>query len=230
MPDCPSCGAALQESARFCPECGTRLDGGTAHDPQSSTFTAERHVFGLAPPEILVAFALLMLVVGVFSLAFGHWIAGIVLIVAGAALWWLFTWTAQRLPDGRAAHLATAATAAGDAARSRAGFAWVSLSSWSGVGVKALRLRRVQRRLAIEQSALIHALGEAVFREDVERADELKDKARACAERIEENEKELRLALEAARERVSRERAAIQPTEAFVEPSETPTSVAPQAK
>ena len=50
-------GAELQESARFCPECGTRLDGGGTNQDQGSTFTAERHVFGLAPPEILVAIA-----------------------------------------------------------------------------------------------------------------------------------------------------------------------------
>ena len=223
MPDpgstCPSCGAETAEGVRFCPQCGTRLDGEDAATAGASTFTAERHVFGLAPPEILVGLALVTLVVGVFALVFGRWIAGIVLLVVGAALWWFFTWTARRLPDGRMAHLATAAS---DAARSRAGFAWVSVSSWSGAGLKVLRLQRARRGLLREQSVLVHALGEAVFRDEDQRAEQLKQEARACADRIEENEKELRLALATARERVSKERATIQPTERL-SPEQTET-------
>ena len=213
---CPSCGADSQKGSRFCPQCGARLDG-DAGGARGSTFRAARHTFGLAPPALVLTLALLALVLAVVLLALGHWIAGIVLLVAGVALGRFVVWTARQLPEQRVAQLAVAAS---NAASGRAGFAKVSVSSWLSANRELLRVRTLQRRLVREQRALIHALGEAVFRDDAERAEQLKADARACGERIEEHERNLRLALEAARERVSRERVAIQPTEQLAPPAD----------
>jgi hypothetical protein len=76
-----------------------------------------------------------------------------------------------------------------------------------------VRLRSRQRRLRREQRALIRSLGDAVYGEQRRRAAELKAQAREREEQIDECARELLAALEVARERVSRERLAIQPTE-----------------
>ena len=170
--------------------------------------------------------ALVMLVVAVFSLARGDWLVGGVSLVVAVVLVRFFVWTTQRAPEGRVAQLAAGASGA---ARGRAGFAWVSLASWSTAGREALRLRRLQHHLEHEQRDRIHALGDAVFRDDAERVEQLKAEAHACAEQIEEHARDLRLALEAARERVSRERVAIAPTELVApDPGETLAVAAPQ--
>jgi hypothetical protein len=220
---CPVCGAEAHESARFCAQCGARLEQADAEAVDDATrpstvsapaafARANRHVFGLAPPELVLTGALVALLLGVYLLAVEHWIAGALLVALAAVLGRFFLWTTRRLPEQRVARLAAAV---GTAASGRAEFARVSVSSWTSAGWQVLRLRQLQRRLEREQSELIRALGEAVFHDDTERAEQLKAEARACGEQIEQHAEELRLALEAARERVNRERAAIQPTEAL---------------
>jgi hypothetical protein len=224
---CPFCGADTPDSARFCAQCGTRLEqaddadalgadaisGSTRPNPVSAPAAmarSNRHVFGLAPPELMLVAALVALLLGVYFLAVEHWIVGGVLLVLALGLGRLFLWTAKRVPERRVAQLATAATSA---AADRAELARVSVSSWSAAGWQVLRLRQMQRRLESEQSELIRQLGEAVVRDDWERADRLKAEARACGERIEQLANELRRTLETARERVNRERIGIQRTE-----------------
>jgi hypothetical protein len=223
---CPSCGALSHDGARFCPQCGVRLDGDGAHVAGGSTFHAARHTFGLAPPALVLVLAVIAFVLAVVLFALGHWIAGLVLVVLAAGLARFFVWTARQLPEQRVAQLAVAAS---NAASGHAGFARVSVSSWWSAGWDVLRLRTLQRRLAREQAGLIRALGEAVFRDDTERAEQLKAQAQACGERIAEHESELRHALDAARERVSRERVAIQPTELLAhDQAQTVAAAAPQ--
>jgi hypothetical protein len=214
---CRFCGAALQSDARFCPQCGARLveddvaDARPATTPLDVAFArGERHTFGLAPPELVLALGLVAFLLAVFFLATGHWIVGAVLVAVALVLARFVVWTARRLPGKRVAQLAVAAS---NAASDHAGFARVSVSSWLHAGRQVMRLRLQQRQLVAEQHALIRALGEAVFRDDVERAGQLKEQAHACGERIREHERQLELAFATARERVSRERVAIQPTE-----------------
>src|SRR5262249_41621458 len=147
-----------------------------------------------------------------FFLATGHWIPGAVLSIVGLGLAALFMATARRLPQGR---LARAATGSSDGARRWAWFAWVSLASWLSAGREGVRLRGRQHRLRREQRELVRALGEAVYRDDEQRAEKLKTEARARGEEIDTCARQLRLALEAARERVGRERVTIQPTQAL---------------
>jgi hypothetical protein len=183
----------------------------TATSPLAVTFgRSARRTFGLAPTEALLALAALTLVGALAAFGLGHWILGGVLLIATAALGRFFIWTSRRLPGKRVAQLAVAAS---NAASGHAEFARVSLSSWWSANWALLRLRTQQRRIAYEQRGLINALGEAVFRDDIDRADQLKTQARACGERIAEHERELALEIAAARERVIRERVSIQSTQ-----------------
>jgi hypothetical protein len=216
---CPSCGAESPAGTRFCPHCGARLDGDESSEAPVSAATTPldvtfgrtaRHTFGLAPPEALLALAAVTLVIAVALFALGHWIFAGLSLMTAVVFARFFVWTSRRLPGKRVAQLAVAAS---DAASGHAGFARVSISSWWSANWALLRQRTLQRRIAYEQRGLINALGEAVFRGDNERAEQLKAKARACGERIAEHERELALAIAAARERVSRERVAIQQTE-----------------
>jgi hypothetical protein len=209
---CPSCGVEQHEDAQFCPQCGARLAADESGDVDLAVARSQRRIFGLAPPGVLAALAAILLAFAIVALATGRWIVGILLLAGAAALAWLAAWTVRRIPDARVAQLAIAA---GDVARGHAGFARVSIASWGTAGWQVMRARALQRRLASQQRTLVNSLGEAVFRGDDERAEQLKAEAHACADRIRQNERELELALAAARERVSRERDAIQATERF---------------
>lgn len=215
---CPTCGGRLPQDARFCPRCGSRL--GDEEEPQPSAeygpvalAQAERRIFGVTPPGAIFALALVALAFAIYCLATGGWLAAGVLAIVSAGLAMFFVETARRLPDGRLARTALDLT---DRARGRAGFIWVSLSSWSNAGRETVRLRSLQHRLRREQTALIAELGKEVYRGDDTRAEELKAEARALGERIEECSVQLHSALEDARMRVGRERMGIQPTQALV--------------
>ena len=233
---CPTCGAESAPEARFCAQCGGQLppaetgmgmppaEGGPAeplpsfaepspsHAEPSAVAAPERHVFGLAPPGLVLALAVGGLVVAIVMFAVGHWVAGVVLLLVALGLGALLASTVRQVPDGRVAQAVTRARAD---ARGRAGLAWVSLVSWLGAGREVVRLRRARLDLRREQKALIHALGDAVYRGDLAQAAMLKGEVRARAERIEECERKLAAALAAARERVGRERRTIQPTKVF---------------
>ncbi len=215
---CPTCGGGLPEEARFCPRCGSRV-GDEEVPPTSPEYgpvalaQAERRTFGITPPLAIFALGFLAFAFAVYCLATGRWIAGAVLLIVGAGLAMFFVETARRLPDGRLARTAVDLT---DRARGRAGFVWLSLSTWSHAGRETVRLRGLQHRLRHEQTALITELGKAVYHGDNERADELKAEARALGERIEDCSVQLQSALDTARSRVGRERMGIQPTQALV--------------
>jgi len=215
---CATCGAETAADAQFCAHCGTRLvaaDAPAAGDlpagelgPVSHAY-AERRVFGLAPPALVFALALCALVVATVLFVAGHWVAGLVLLILSAGFAALFLAAARQLPQGRLAH---AAVEASDRARWRAGFARVSVSSWTWAGREVVRLRVLQRRLRREQRGLIYDLGEAVLAGEDGRAEALTSEARARGERIDECERQVRLTLASAHERVGRERAVVEPT------------------
>lgn len=212
---CANCGAEAPEDARFCPHCGTRLGGSGSprEDSPSSPTTvarADRRVYGLAPPELLFAIALVIVSFAVYFLASGRLIAGFALLALAIGAGAYFVSTARRQPEGRLVQIATSVS---DEARGRAGFAWTSLSSWSWASREVVRLRSRQLRLRREQSELIRALGDAVYSEQGDLAEELKAEARGRAEQIDECARELEIVREAARQRVERERLAIQPTQ-----------------
>jgi hypothetical protein len=174
---------------------------------------SQRRFFGLAAPELVLALALLALVLACYALVVRQWVGGALLAVGAVVLASSSLLAARAQPEGRAARVAVRMS---NVVRDRAGYLAVVLSSWSHAGRETVRLRAWQRRLRREQGTSIIALGEAVCRGDEEQARDLKAATLARGEQLEEIGRRLRLAVEAARERVSRERATIQPTQAVV--------------
>ena len=203
---CSTCAGEVPQDVRFCPQCGSRLG---ADGPPVTWGYAERRLFGLAPPVLVLALALLALVLAVVLFAAGHWLAGLVMALAAAGFAAVFLGAARQSPQGR---LAPAALAVSDRVRWRAGFAWVSAASWVSAVRPVVRLRVVRWRLRRERRRLVYALGEAVLAGGEGPSEALRSEALVRSDEIDECERELRLALTSAHDRVGRERAVVQPT------------------
>jgi hypothetical protein len=196
---CAACGAEASADARFCPECGGLLP---ASEPVSYE-RVDRDLFGVAPPGLLLTLSLVAFACGVVLLGLGHWISGAVLLVVAACFGVVFSGAARQLPDDRTAQ---GTFRAADKVRARMRLAGVSAVSWTRAGSAVVRLRLEQRRLRREQRGRIHALGEAVYREDDEAAAALKAEAAELGDRVERSEREALLARASASERVEHER------------------------
>ena len=219
---CPTCGSPVAPGARFCAECGYRLDAPVAEEPPPdveldepggevpvSEHVAEPQYFGLGPPLFVFSVAVVLFVVAVVVLALGSWAIGLVLLVVSFLLLPAFLAGARRWPSSG---LARVSLSTAERARGEASVAADAISTWSRAGREVVRLRREQFRLRRELDDALHALGLAVLEED-ERVPELTTQARALAERIRTNEAALERTVGYARERVRDERAAVVATE-----------------
>src|SRR6266550_146504 len=93
---CQNCGAAVPAEARFCPSCGAPADAGStvpAQVPLDETGPvpvavqrSEPHWFGVAPPQLLLASAVVALALAFVLFALGHWPYGLILLGVGALL------------------------------------------------------------------------------------------------------------------------------------------------
>jgi hypothetical protein len=172
----------------------------------------EPRLFGVAPPGLVLAIAALSLLLAIFLFASGRPLVGLLVVALAAVFGALYLGLARRHQDGPVARVTVDAA---DHARDRAGYAWVSLSTWSRAGREVVRVRNEQRRVRSELADRVRELGEAVLRDDDDRAAELKAEARGLEDELERRERELQSELVRARERVSGERVAIQPTQAL---------------
>jgi hypothetical protein len=208
---CPACGVEAPLDARFCPDCG-----GPLPLPEPISYErVDREVFGVAPPGLLLGLSIVAFVAGVVLLALGHWVAGSALLVVSAALGVIFAGAARQLPENAAAQGAFKT-----AGRMRAWtrVAGIATASWGRAGAAVMRLRLDQRRLRRTQRARIHELGDAIFREDDEAAAALKAEAHELGARIEQDERDVKVALASASERVERERSVASATQ-IIKPS-----------
>jgi hypothetical protein len=126
------------------------------------------------------------------------------------AIGMFFVAAARRAPASRLT--ATTLSATGRAGQ-YVGLARVAVSSWSAAGRDVVRLRNRRRKLQEEQEDIIVRLGRAVHADDAEETEALRQQAQQHDAEIEECETELEAALAQARERVSRERMSVSPTE-----------------
>ena len=88
--NCANCSAPLPRGARFCAACGTPVQSGDtvrAEVPPNETgpvpvtvTQATPRWFGLPPPTVLFALAVLLLVVAVVLLVLSAWVAGLLLL------------------------------------------------------------------------------------------------------------------------------------------------------
>ena len=216
--NCSSCEAPLPPGASFCPSCGTPVAEGEtvrAEVPPAEPAPAPVDVqqatprwFGLTPPTLVLAVALVLLVVALVLLATASWVAG--LLVLGVALLCTaaFLEAGRRKPDTA---VVRASVGAMDTIRARAGFAAQSLAARSSARREIARRRSEQLGLAGERDRALRALGEAVYRGEDGAAE--RERVRALDERAAELDREVDEIAARTRDRVEEARLEVQRTE-----------------
>ena len=212
----------MPRAARFCPECGRPAgsqDEVTVIEevPVDETgpvpvhlLAVEPRYFGVAPATAVLVLAAAALGAAVFLLATGHVLPGGLLLGAGLILLLLFVAAARVRADSAVARVSAGAA---EALRARAGFAVETLAAQGSARVEFFRLRRELVDLAARRAYALQALGEAVYREDEDAADEARAAVRALDGEIAQREGRMHTIVEHAQERISQARLEIQPTE-----------------
>jgi hypothetical protein len=216
--NCANCSAPLPRGARFCASCGTPVQSGDtvrAEVPPNETgpvpvtvAQASPRWFGLTPPTLLFALAVVLLVVAVALLVIGSWVAGLVLL--GLALLFAagFLEAGRRKPD---APIVTASVGAVDSARARVGYATQAFLTRSSARREIVRRRSEALRLGEERARLVARLGAAAYAGEDGKAE--REAIAALDERIAGLEREAAEIAASAQERVQTARRQVQPTE-----------------
>lgn len=215
---CSSCGSPLPSEARLCPECGGRVAAPTVEEaPPPETGTVPVTRFGTPPANALLWLAVVLLALGVLLLALGSWVAGIVVLViaaAGAAV------HASRAHGERTSRALTRVRA-----HSRAVVETVAAQAQAQK--EQLALRTELQRLVGERGEHLRALGEAVYNEDEEAAEQERAALRGLDESIAAREAEMTQIAERTQERVGRARLEAQST-FLLEPQPAPPEPYPE--
>jgi hypothetical protein len=168
--NCSNCGAPLPVGARFCASCGTAVEEAEtapAEVPPHETTPAPAVVehaaprwFGLAPPTVMLALAVVLLVAAIVLLALSSWVAGLLLL--GLALLFTagFLEAGRRKPD---APIVKASVDAVDSAWARAGVTARAYATRSSARREITRRRSEAMRLASERDGLFRRLGQTVY-------------------------------------------------------------------
>jgi hypothetical protein len=183
---------------------------------------AEPEYFGLGAPALVFGVAVVLLVLAVFLLAVGNWVAGLLLLAAAFLLLPAFLAGVRRWPESRIAQLSVRTA---DRARDEASVAAEAISTWSRAGREVVRRRREQFQLRRELDDKLRELGRSVLDADGA-TPALTAEARALDDRLRESEQELAETLESARRRVRSERASIASTKVLQADDETSRTLA----
>jgi hypothetical protein len=205
---CPGCGTALPAGARFCPACGSELgpDATPTRETQIEYQEAEPHWFGVAPPQLLLGVAVVLVVFSLVLFATGHWPYGLIVLGLGALLLAAFLEAAKRRPENHAFLRSSSQ------ARERA---QTAMETWRARAQAAAEVRRVRQALAnldAERRALLLELGTAVHRSDTEAASGVRARLTELDAREWELQAELEGAVEEAGERIRQARLPVQET------------------
>ena len=216
--NCANCSAPLPKGARFCAACGTAVQSGDTvradvppneTGPVPVTVThATPHWFGLAPPTVLFALAIVLLVVAVALLVIGSWVAGLVLLGLALLFGAGFLEAGRRKPD---APIVTASVGAVDSARARAGYTARAFLTRSSARREIVRRRGEAMRLQGERDRLLGQLGAAVYAGTDGEAE--REAIVALDDRIAGLEREASEIAASAQEQVQAARRQVQPTE-----------------
>jgi hypothetical protein len=218
---CRHCGGELPASARFCPECGSRVgaDPSLEQAPLPETDEVPVRVFGSAPPALLLGLTVAVLAAAILFLAVGSWIVGAVLLVLGAAL-------AAAYARSGANPGASRRTTRLDAVRARGRAAAEQLAARAELRRELLRLRGELERLVGRRGDRLRALGEAVYAGDEAGTSEARAAVGELDDRIAAKEAEMAQVAQHAEERVAEARLETQST-MMLEPPDQPATPEP---
>jgi zinc-ribbon domain len=233
VPTCPSCRLAVSADARFCPNCGARLDETTAGEPSAQSgdelnepgsiaySQPEPRLFGVLLPVPTFILACIVLAGALLSFITGSVVLGVMLLAFAAALFLLFYGAAERNPESG---IARGAVDAVERATGWWRFSRQSASAWSGAGRRVVQLKQELRPLRAERKEVQLALGQAAYEQDEAKVASLRARISELDDAIAERERESAEAVARARHRVEDERVAVQPTEHI--PPDEPTAEA----
>jgi len=196
---CPACGAGLTPEARFCPNCGLRLDEARG----------TRHVYGVLAPGPALVFAGALFVAAVLALVVGSVLVAVVLLVLSALAFVLFVGAVRRDDESPVARSVLSGVRR---TRVSVGVGRVSARAWASALHEVAALCFRTKRLRNERRRVLPAFGEATLRSDTARADELRDRLEVIDEQLVACERARAAALARARKQVSEERSPDQPT------------------
>jgi signal transduction histidine kinase len=175
-----------------------------------SVSRAEPRLFGVTPPSLLAAVALVLLSAGVALAVTGSLVAGLVLVALGLAFAGLFAEAVQRQPADPLARLVDGQLREAGAF---AGFAGRSLSAWWRARRELRGIRRGLRALAGEHRDGLLALGEASYADDGDEVARRRESIRRLDERASELQARAAEVVAAYHRKVAGEKLAVQPTE-----------------
>jgi hypothetical protein len=206
------------DSIGVCPRCGNPVAvsepaaGAQAEPPMAvaeSTIAVDRAAqgrgAGLLTLALLCAPSAIPAAVALVLLTEGKWIGGFILVGLALVSAALLLVAVGREEDGTLGRQALAVAAR---AQVQARMARVSLAAWSRALRSLMRVRRRQQRLYAARKDRLAALGEAVLRGDRTHAARLQAETRDLGEEMRARDDEASAAIDSARERIERERAA----------------------
>jgi signal transduction histidine kinase len=211
---CPACRLAVSPDARFCPNCGSRVDGEPGGPIAYSQ--PETRLFGVLAPLPTFVLAVVFLVGALVAFVTGSWVLGIMLLAFSAAMFVLFYGAAERDPSSGVSRgaLGTVARVAG----------WTRLAqgsagAWGSAGRRLFELRREIRPLRAERREVQFALGDAAYRQDETAVAALRARMAEIDDAIAANEREQEEVRARAKRRVEDERFAARETQ-FLPPDD----------
>ena len=209
---CPACRLAVAPDARFCPNCGSRVDGEPGGPIAYSQ--PEARLFGVLAPLPTFVLAVVFLVGALVAFITGSWVLGIMLLAFSAAVFVLFYGAAERDPSSGVARAALGAVAR---VSGWTRFAQGSAGAWGSAGRRLFELRRELRPLRAERREVQYALGDAAFRQDEAAVASLRARMAEIDDAITTNERTQEDVRTHARSRVEDERFASRETQ-FIPP------------
>lgn len=164
---------------------------------------AHRRPFGLGPGTLLAGLAAVTFVCAIVMFAGGSWAAGVVLLAASATEVCLFFVAVKREPRSPSAR---ATRRAARRTESLVKLITVTTGASTRTGVELARLWHRRRRLRVQFRRRLGPLGEAVYRDDQERAAQLKAQAHQLDRELGETDRRADEAIASMRQEIERER------------------------